>query len=161
MSTYAQILYHIVFSTKNRERVLGKPRRDDLYRFIWGVLQKRKCHLYRIGGVEDHLHILISLHQTVALSDLVKEIKTSSSLWMKGQQVFPAFSHWQDGYGAFTHALPDKDRLINYIRTQEEHHKHVTFREEYEKLLVEAGLTINQHDEEWFDDDPAHEEMSE
>ena len=107
MSTYAQILYHIVFSTKNRERVLGKPRRDDLYRFIWGVLQKRRCHLYRIGGVEDHLHVLTSLHQSVALSDLVKEIKTSSSAWIKGQQVFPSFTHWQDGYGAFTHALPD------------------------------------------------------
>ena len=153
MSTYAQTLYHIVFSTKNRERVLGKPRRDDLYRFIWGVLQKRRCHLYRIGGVEDHLHILTSLHQSVALSDLVKEVKTSSSLWIKGQQVFPAFLHWQDGYGAFTHALPDKDRLIEYIRHQEEHHKQVTFREEYEALLAEAGLAISEHDEEWFDDE--------
>ena len=161
MSTYAQIFYHIVFSTKNRERVLGKPRRDDLYRFIWGVLQKRRCHLYRIGGVEDHVHIFTSLHPTVALSDLIKEIKTASSLWIKGQQVFPAFSHWQDGYGAFTHALTDKSRLIEYIRTQEEHHKQVSFREEYESLLAEAGLIINERDEEWFDDDSGLEDTTE
>jgi putative transposase len=153
MSTYTQVIYHVIFSTKTRERSLDKSRRDDLYRFIWGVLQKRKCHLYRIGGVEDHVHILTSLHPAVALSDLVKEIKTASSLWIKGQQLFPWFTHWQDGYGAFTHALPDKDRLIDYIRTQEEHHKHITFREEYERLLTEAGLAINKHDNEWFDDD--------
>ncbi len=161
MSTYTQILYHIVFSTKNRERVLGKPRRDDLYRFIWGVLQKRKCHLFRVGGVEDHLHILTSLHPTMGLSDLIKEVKTSSSAWIKGQQVFPMFSHWQDGYGAFTHALTDKDRLIEYIRNQEEHHKRVTFREEYEMLLAEAGLSINAHDEEWFDDDSGAGDIAE
>ena len=161
MSSYTQIIYHVVFSTKNRERALGKPRRDDLYRFIWGVLQKRQCHLYRIGGVEDHVHILTSLHPTIALSDLIKEIKTSSSSWIKGQQVFPEFSHWQDGYGAFTHALSDKDRLIEYIRTQEEHHRHVTFREEYEKLLAEAGLSISDRDKEWLDDDSEPGEMAE
>ena len=153
MSTYTQIFYHIVFATKNRERVLDKPHRDDLYRFVWGVLKNRKCHLYRVGGVEDHMHIFSSLHPTIALSDLVKEIKTASSAWIKGQHVFPMFGHWQDGYGAFTHALSDKARLIEYIKTQVEHHKHVTFREEYDALLAEAGLTISDQDQEWFDDD--------
>ena len=151
MSTYTQVIYHIVFSTKNREPVLEKPRRDDLYRFIWGVLKNRNSHLYRIGGVEDHVHILTSLHPTFALSNLVKEIKTASSGWMKGRHGFPRFTHWQDGYGAFTHALSDKDRLIDYIKGQEEHHKTVTFREEYEALLSEAGLKPDEHDEMWFD----------
>ena len=161
MSTYAQIIYHVVFSTKNRERVLGKPRRDDLYRFIWGVLQKHQCHLHRIGGVEDHVHILISLHPAVALSDLIHEIKTASSSWIKGQQAFPSFSHWQDGCGAFTHALPDKERLIEYIRTQEQHHVHVSFGEEFASLLEEAGLAISAHDEEWLDDDSEPGELVE
>lgn len=153
MSTYTQIHYHLVFSTKHRERTLDKPRREDLFRFIWGILQRRKCHLYRIGGVEDHIHLLTSLHPTIALSDLVKEIKTTTAPWIKGQHAFPAFRHWQDGYGAFTHALPDRDRLIAYIKSQEEHHKHVTFREEYEGLLAGAGLKIDGRDTDWFDDD--------
>ena len=152
MATYTQIFYHIIFATKLRESVLDKPRRDDLYRFIWGVLEHRKCHLYRIGGVEDHVHILTSLHPTMTLSDLVKEIKTASSAWIKGQHVFPRFMHLQEGYGAFTHALPDKARLIEYIKNQEEHHKTVTFREEYGTLLAEAGMEPDEHDELWFDD---------
>ena len=79
MATYTQIIYHLVFATKHRERVLDKERRDDLYRFIWGMLEKRQCHLFRIGGIEDHLHILTAVHPTVALADLVKEIKTATS----------------------------------------------------------------------------------
>lgn len=152
MSTYTQIIYHIIFATKGREPVLDKLRRDDLYRFVWGVLDKRKCHLYRVGGVEDHVHILTSLHPMLALADVVMEIKTASSAWVKGQKVFPRFTHWQDGYGAFTHSLPDNGRLIEYIKHQEEHHKTVTFREEYEALLVEAGLEPSEHDELWFDE---------
>jgi len=143
MSTYTQILYHVVFSTKDRERVLAKAGRDDLYRFIWGVLKERESHLYRIGGVEDHVHMLISLHPSIALADLVKEVKTASSKWIKGTNAFPDFTHWQPGYGAFTHSLADKDEVVAYIKNQEEHHKVVSFREEYEALLKKAGLVLN------------------
>src|SRR5215203_2246793 len=122
MSTYTQILYHIVFATKNRRRVLDKPRREDLFRYIWGVLKNQGCHLYRIGGVEDHVHILSSLHPTVALSDFIKDIKVASSRWIKDDCVFPEFEAWQDGYAALTHSLEEKDRLIEYIKSQEEHH---------------------------------------
>jgi len=145
MSTYTQIVYHIVFATKHREPVLDKPRRDELYRLVWGCLQKRHCHLYRIGGIEDHIHILTSLHPTIALANLIKEIKTSSSAWIKGQNVFPHFNHWQDGYGAFTHRDEDRQGLIEYIRNQEEHHKRVSFLEEYQSLVEKAGL-------EWKDE---------
>jgi REP element-mobilizing transposase RayT len=99
MPTYTDITYHIVFGTKNRVPSLDKARRDDLYRFIWGVLKERDCHLYRIGGVEDHVHLLTSLHPSVPLADLVKEIKTASSAWIRGHQVFPLFDYWQEGYG--------------------------------------------------------------
>jgi REP element-mobilizing transposase RayT len=79
MSTFTQIYYHIVFSTKNRERVLLANRRDDLFRYIWGILKNKDCHLYRISGVEDHLHILTEIHPTIALATLVKDIKISTS----------------------------------------------------------------------------------
>ncbi len=75
MSTYTQLLYHIVFSTKNRERSLTSDKREDLYRYIWGLLKNKKCHLYRINGVDDHLHIATHLHPTIALSTIVKDIK--------------------------------------------------------------------------------------
>lgn len=146
MATYTQILYHLVFSTKHREPVLAKLRRDELYRFIWGVLRHRNCHLYRIGGIEDHVHILTSLHPSMALADLIKEIKTASSAWIRGNDVFPGFTHWQDGYGAFTCSIHEKSVLIEYIRNQEEHHRHESSASEFERLLVETELTPFEND---------------
>ncbi len=144
MSTYTQIYYHIVFSTKERAPVLTAANRDQLFRYVWGIIRNRDCHLYRINGAADHLHILTSLHPSVTLADLVKDIKVGSSSWIKGNAVFPSFTHWQDGYGAFTHSRGDFDRLIEYIKGQEEHHRHTTFAEEYRKLLVEAGIEFDE-----------------
>jgi putative transposase len=143
MATYTQILYHIVFSTKNRERSLTADRREDLFRYIWGIIKNNQSHLYRINGVEDHLHILTSVHPSVCLADLVKDIKTGSSKWIKESSVFPQFTHWQDGYAAFTHSIADKDRLIEYIRNQEEHHRARPFTEELLRLIQEAGIEFD------------------
>ena len=114
MATYTDITYHLVFGTKHRVRALDKPRRDDLYRFTRGLLKNRDCHLYRIGGVEDHIHILTSLHASLALADLIREIKTTSSAWIKGEGVFTHFEHWQEGYGAFTLSAAERPALIDY-----------------------------------------------
>lgn len=140
MSTYTDMTCHLVFATKNRARALDKARRDDLFRFIWGVLKERQCHLYRIGGVEDHLHILTSLHPTVALASLVKEIKTASSAWIKGEAVFPFFEHWQEGYGAFSVAAKDRPGLIDYIKNQEQHHQGQSFVDELQAMVTSAQL---------------------
>ena len=123
MSTFAQIYYHIVFSTKHREPVLRADDKEELFRYIWGIIRNKNSHLYRINGVEDHLHILSSLHPSVALGDFIKDIKVASNGWIKEQQLFPLFNGWQDGYGAFTASHPDKDRLIGYIKNQQEHHR--------------------------------------
>jgi len=135
MSTYTQILYQIVFSTKNREKALIKVNREKLNRYIWGILNNKKCVLYRINGVEDHIHIATHIHPTIAVSSLIKDIKVSSSIWMKEQGLFPAFTAWQKGYGAFTYSIKEKEALVNYINNQEAHHKIMSFREEYIKLL--------------------------
>lgn len=140
LSTYTDMTCHLVFATKNRVRALDKARREDLFRFIWGVLNERKCHLYRIGGVEDHLHILTSLHPTVALASLVKEIKTASSAWIKGERVFPFFEHWQEGYGAFSVAAKDRPGLIDYIKNQEQHHQGQSFVDELQAMVESAQL---------------------
>ena len=102
MSSYSQILYQLVFTTKNQEKTLEEPYREILYRFIWGLLEKKRCHLYRIGGVEDHIHIITHIHPSIALADIIKEIKLSSSSLIKKERLFCNFDGWQEGYGAFT-----------------------------------------------------------
>ena len=144
MSTYTQILYQIVFSTKYRESTLTENNRDKLFKYIWGLLKNKKCHLYRINGVEDHLHIVTHLHPTVALSTLVKDIKVSSSLYIKDQNLFEKFTSWQEGYGAFTYSIKEKDRLIEYVKNQEAHHRTKTFKEEYIELLNEHKIEFDE-----------------
>ena len=110
MSTYTQIIYQIVFSTKNRENILLKDNRSKLFEYIVRIFRNNKCHLYRINAVEDHVHIVSHLHPTVALASFVK----------------------------------DKDKLIEYVKNQEEHHRKVTFREEYIALLNEHGIEFDE-----------------
>ncbi|RJP77067.1 MAG: IS200/IS605 family transposase [Candidatus Zixiibacteriota bacterium] len=144
MSTYTQITYHLVFATRDRKPVLSSERREDLFRYIWGITQNHHCHLYRINGVEDHIHLLTTLHPSLRLSDLVKEIKLSSGKWIKENKVFPMFDFWQDGYGAFTHGAADRPRMIEYIINQQEHHKKVSFYDELRQLLIEAGIEFDE-----------------
>ena len=143
MSTYTQILYQIVFSTKDHQKVLIKDNREKLFRFIWGILKNKKCMLYQINGVEDHIHIACHIHPTISLSDLVKDIKIASSLWIKDNNVFPGFSAWQGGYGGFTYNIKEKERLTNYIKNQEQHHRLKSYKEEYIELLNEHGIEFD------------------
>ncbi len=144
MSTYTQILYHIVFGTKDRQPVLAGDRRDDLFRYTWGITKRLECPLFRVNGVEDHLHLLVAIHPTVALADFVKTIKTSTSKWIKEGRVFPRFRNWQEGYGAFTHCRHEKEALIEYIKNQQEHHRTKSFLEEYKELLLAAGIEFDE-----------------
>ncbi len=143
-NTFTQIFYHVVFSTKDRRRVLAEARREELYRYIWGIHRNLSCKLHRIGGVEDHVHILVSIPTTLSLADYLKEVKTGSSKWIKEENVFSDFTGWQDGYGAFTVSLEHKETLIEYIRTQPEHHRTVSFQDEYKQLLREAGIAFDE-----------------
>jgi REP element-mobilizing transposase RayT len=144
MSTYTQILYHIVFATKDRRPVLADARRDDLFRYMNGVIKNNRSRPVWTNGVKDHVHILLSLHPTVALAELLKEAKVASSIWIKENRVFPNFVNWQEGYGAFTYSLRDEPELIAYLKRQEEHHRKVSFEEEYRKLLLDAGVKIDE-----------------
>ena len=147
MSTYTQTLYHLVFATKDRRPALSDERREDLFRYVNGVIKKNHSKPVWINGVRDHLHILSSLHPTLALAELIKDIKVASSIWIKENHLFPNFESWQEGYGAFTYSLRDQPELIAYLKRQEEHHRKVTFEEEYRKLLADAGIQI---DERYF-----------
>ncbi len=147
MATYTQIVYHIIFSTKNRIPCLLENKRDDLFRFIWGIVKNRDCHLYRINGMEDHIHILTSLHPRICLSDFVKDIKLGASKWIKENKAFPDFANWQEGYGAFTYSFNDINNIIEYIKNQRQHHAKVSFQHELRVLMSEHGIPI---DEKYF-----------
>ena len=144
MSTYTQILYQIIFSTKDRERILLEDNREHLYKYIWGILENKNCHLYRINGVEDHIHICTHLHPSTSLAALVKDIKLASSEMIKNEKIFPGFSKWQIGYGAFTYSIHEKDKLIEYIKNQVEHHKSETFIDEYKRILKELKIEFDE-----------------
>lgn len=144
MSTYRQIFYQIVFSTKNRDAALSEQHAEELYKYIWGIIKERGCRLYRIGGMEDHLHIFSDLHPSVCLSDYIKEIKLGSGNWMKRSGLFPCFAGWQDGYGAFTYNSKEKQTIIDYIKNQKEHHRKESFQEEYKRLLEENGIVFDE-----------------
>ncbi len=137
MSTYTQILYQVVFSTYQRKKVIHPSGKTELLKFIWGLLKQKKCHLYRINAVDDHIHMLFSLHPTIALADLVKDIKLAASRMIKEKRLFRGFEGWQNGYAAFTYSIDAKDNLIEYIKNQEIHHKKESSYEEYKRLLDE------------------------
>ena len=140
MNSYRQILYHIVFCTHDRNNTLPIDKHEELYKYIWGIIKNRNGVLYQINGMENHIHILSDLHPTVSLADFIKDIKTGSNLWMKPSGNFPAFSSWAAGYAALTYSYKDKNILVNYIRNQKQHHKKITFEDEYRTMLTEAGI---------------------
>ena len=148
MSTYTQILYQIVYSTKDRKPTLLKENRKELFKYIWGVLKNKRCHLYCINGVANHLHIVTHIHPSIALANLVKDIKLASTELIKSKNLFPGFGGWQEGYAAFTYSIDAKDNLIEYVKNQEQHHKTKTFREELIELLHEHGVEF---DEEYLE----------
>ena len=144
MSTFRQIFYQVVFGTKNREASISTDNEDELYNYIRGIVNNRKCKLYRVNGMPDHIHIFLELHPAICLSELVKDIKVASSIWMKDSGKFRLFSGWQDGYGAFTYSIREKDMIIDYIKNQKEHHKKETFYEDYKRLLIENGVDFDE-----------------
>jgi REP element-mobilizing transposase RayT len=136
MSTYTQILYQIVFGSKDYTSFLTNENQGLLYGYIVGILNKRDCHPYQVGGYANHVHILTHLSSTITFADLVREIKRAThEMIFRDKVIFSRFPGWQVGYGAFTYHISMKLVLIQYILNQEQHHKGVTFRDEMIVLL--------------------------
>ncbi|MBK3518810.1 IS200/IS605 family transposase [Carboxylicivirga marina] len=144
MSSYRQIIYQIVIRTKYSQKTLSLDENDKLFKYIWGIIKNKNCHLYRINGMEEHIHILFGLHPSIALADIVRDLKTATSIWLKSSTSFPYFKGWADGYAALTYSYNDKNKLINYIKNQQEHHRNESFEEEYRSLLMEHGIEIEE-----------------
>ncbi len=140
----AQILVHLVFSTKNREPSLADDIRDELHAYIGGIVENQQGTLLRSGSVADHIHLLIAHPRTCAPSDLVKEIKTGSSKWLKTKSPRYGDFHWQSGYGIFSISPTHRPAVEQYIGNQAEHHRKVTFQEEYRQILNKYGIQFDE-----------------
>jgi putative transposase len=141
MSSYRQHLYHIVFRTRHNLYAIKQNHSDELYAYITGIIKNKNSHLYRINGIENHVHILTDIHPSIAPADFLRDIKASSSFWARKSNLFPSFIGWEEGYGSFTCSYRDLNILIEYIKNQHEHHKTVSFEDEYRQILLEAGIT--------------------
>ena len=132
----AKILVHTVFSTKNRRPFLrDKSLRDELHRYLGGILAHHDCQPLIIGGVEDHVHLLSTLARTCAVAEMVKEVKRGSSLWLKTKSSELNDFAWQNGYGIFSIGFSQVEGVKHYIAGQEEHHRKISFQDEFRQFL--------------------------
>ena len=132
----AKILVHTVFSTKDRRPFLRDPAlREELHRYLGGILTHLDCQPIIVGGVEDHVHLLCALSRTCEAAAMVKEVKRGSSLWVKSKSPDLQDFAWQNGYGIFSIGFSQIASVRNYIATQEEHHRKVSFEDEFRQLL--------------------------
>ena len=139
----SKVLVHLIFSTKHREPLIGLEIRPRLHAYLVGILADLKSPSLQTGGVADHVHILYALGRTISQADLVEEVKKSSSKWMKSEGGVPGFT-WQAGYGAFSIGESQADAVIRYIQNQEEHHRRLTFQEEFRKFLERYKVTYDE-----------------
>ena len=138
--SFVQIYVHIVFHTKNNVKFIREEVENELYSYLGGILNNYKSNPIQIGGTSDHLHLLCTLPKTIALADLVEEIKKSSSKWIKSKGLNYQNFYWQDGYGAFSVSNSGVDAVKRYILNQKLHHKKVSFIDEYKRLMDEYGI---------------------
>jgi len=139
--SHISFTYHIVWRTKRSERTISELHERDLYAYIHGICKQRNCFLYRINSMPDHIHLCVSIHPTISVSNFVQIIKQSTSIWIKEHpEWFPMFDNWGNGYAAFTYSANERDIVVEYIRNQKEHHHKKSFKDEYFELLSEFGL---------------------
>lgn len=142
-STHLSLHYHIVFSTKERRAFIDQPWRERLHAYLGGTVKTAAGVPEAVGGVADHVHLLIGLRATHRLADAVRDIKTASSEWVHQTIRMAAFS-WQEGYGAFTVSASQLTSVKQYIANQAEHHLKKSFQEEYRELLVKSGVDFDE-----------------
>ncbi len=134
-NTYSQIHLHIIFAVKYRQSIIHNSWKDELYCYISGIVQHNKHKMIAINGMSDHIHLLIGMRPTQSISELLQDIKGSSSKWINEKKFIKSRFEWQEGYGVFSYGKSQIKNVITYIENQEEHHKKKTFREEYLEFL--------------------------
>ncbi|HAO22115.1 MAG TPA: IS200/IS605 family transposase [Desulfobacteraceae bacterium] len=150
--TFSQIYIQVVFAVKGRENLIGKSWKDELHKYIAGIIKGKEQKPIIVNGMPDHIHAFIGLRPSMAISDLVRDIKNNSSNFINKMKFVRGKFSWQEGYGAFSYAHSQIDNVYKYIMNQEEHHRKNTFREEYLNFLKKFEI---EHEErflfEWIE----------
>mgnify|MGYP001198614984 CR=1 FL=1 len=142
--TYSQIYIQYVFAVRGRENLLQKAWRDDVFKYMAGIIKGKKQKPIIVNGVADHVHVFAGLNPIVSISDLVRDIKNNSSNFINEQRFCPCKFSWQEGYGAFSYAHSQIEYVYRYIANQEEHHQKKTFRDEYIDFLQKFDIEYNE-----------------
>lgn len=148
-NTYSQMYVQVVIVVKFREALIQKTWKEELYKYITGIVTNKGQKMLRINGVENHIHMLLNIQPNMALSDLIRDVKANSTKWINEQDFCKHFFRWQEGFGAFTYSISQLDNVINYIDKQEERHKTKSFKSEYLSLL--KNFEVDYKEEYLFD----------
>lgn len=150
-NTYTQIHVQFVFAVKYRNGLIHSSFKEELYQYIAGIIKKNNHKLLAINGVEDHIHIFIGMRPVQSISDLLQDIKGSSSKWINEKKFLKVKFEWQEGYGAFSYSKSHVANVIRYIQNQEVHHKKESFKDEYLKFLEAFAI---EYDERYIFKEP-------
>ncbi|WP_129595495.1 IS200/IS605 family transposase [Seramator thermalis] len=148
-NTYSQINIHCVFAVKGRENMITDRFRDNLHKYMSGILRNENAFPLAVGGWRDHVHVFFELPPNLRVSDLMRDLKAVSSKWINDNRFVKGKFQWQEGYGAFSYSRSQRNNVIQYIMNQEKHHKGKTFKEEYLDMLIKFKIEFK--DEYVFD----------
>ena len=143
-NTYTQFNIHAVFAVKGRQNLLQKPWREEVFKYMAGVIKNKNQKSIIVNGVADHVHVFVGLRPSMSVSNLIRDVKNNSSDFINDRQFLPYEFSWQDGYGAFSYAHSQMDAVYKYILNQEKHHRKKTFKEEYLEFLQKFEVEYNE-----------------
>jgi putative transposase len=143
-NTFTQIYIHFVFAVQNRASLIQPKWKDELYKYITGIVQKNDHKLIAINGVANHVHIFMGYKPRQLIPELMQDVKGSSSKWINENNFVKGKFSWQEGYGAFSYSHSQIDQVVRYINNQEKHHKKRTFQEEYVLLLKKFNIQFDE-----------------
>ena len=153
-NTYTKLYTHCIFTPKGRHSILNDYIRENVHKYIYGIINGLKCKTIVINGTEDHIHILMGFIPTLSISDIMRDIKRSSALYINSNHLLHTNFSWQEGYGAFTVGYRELDNVYHYILNQDTRHSKASFKEEYFKILVEEGVDFrSEYLFEFYDED--------
>ncbi|HHT9107780.1 MAG TPA: IS200/IS605 family transposase [Candidatus Wunengus sp. YC63] len=143
-NTYSQIYIHIIFAVRGRGNLISNNHKDELYKYITGIIQNKEQKLICINGMPNHIHIFIGMKPDIAISDLVRDVKHFSTNFINDKKWVSGKFYWQEGFGAFSYSNSQIDKVVKYIQNQERHHIKISFKEEYLKILKSFNVEYNE-----------------
>jgi putative transposase len=143
-NTYSQIYLQFVFAVRARQNLIPKEHKEELHKYMTGLVQNRQAKMLAVHCMPDHCHLLVGFKPTILISDFIKEIKVESNEFINGKKWINADFNWQNGYGVFSYSHSQIDRIVKYVLNQEEHHRKKSFRQEYHDLLKEFEIAFEE-----------------